>query len=72
MSDQYGNITAPEGQVFVCTACGKMSQDKYGDQAITPGWDESCMLHAVLCHSDSIEYGPTGRVIAVKAVEEEE
>jgi hypothetical protein len=47
---------APAGQVYVCAACGKQSSTKSGfDEtyrkrtAISHGWDESCMLHAVLC-----------------------
>lgn len=46
------NELAEPGQIFVCTACGKTSVDRYGDLAIDPGWDESCMLHAVLCYAD--------------------
>jgi hypothetical protein len=42
------NEVAPEGQVFVCMACGKMSRDKYGDQQISRGWDVSCMLNSAL------------------------
>lgn len=42
------NETAPEGKVWVCCACGKMSKDRYGRQAITRGWDESCVLHSQL------------------------
>jgi hypothetical protein len=45
-----GNDIAPKGQIFVCNACGKRSRDRYGDQAIDRGWDESCMIHAVLCY----------------------
>lgn len=39
---------APDGQIWVCGACGKTSKDRYGD----PGknWDEACMLNSVLCH----------------------
>ena len=44
------NHTAQEGQVYICAACGKRSRDKYGDQPIDYGWDESCMLNAVLVH----------------------
>lgn len=44
------NVVAKDGTVFICAACGKRSQDKYGDQAIDDGWDESCMMHAVLCY----------------------
>lgn len=51
------NQTAPEGQVFVCAACGKRSRDLYGLQSIDKGWDESCMLNAVLCYDKAvIEY----------------
>ena len=46
------NETAPEGQVWVCAACGKQSRDRYGY-----GWDESCMLHAVLCFEQKNENG---------------
>jgi hypothetical protein len=48
------NHVAPEGQVYVCGACGKMSQDKYGMQRISRGWDESCMLNSVLCYTDKL------------------
>lgn len=48
------NQTAPEGQVFVCGACGKRSRDRYGNNPIDRGWDESCMLHAVLCYDQPI------------------
>lgn len=46
------NEIAPEGQVFVCRYCGKRSKDRFGFQKIDYGWDESCMLNAVLCYSD--------------------
>lgn len=44
------NHIAPEGQIWVCAACGKRSRDRYGEQRIDSGWDESCMLNSVLCH----------------------
>ena len=44
------NQIAGDGEVFVCVACGKRSKDQYGEQKIDRGWDESCMLNAVLCH----------------------
>lgn len=46
------NRIAPEGEIFVCGACGKRSRDQYGYEAIDRGWDESCMLNAVLCYAD--------------------
>lgn len=46
------NEVAPEGQVFVCGACGKRSRDRYGFRSVDRGYDESCMLNAVLCHEE--------------------
>jgi len=48
------NQLAADGQVWVCCACGKRSKDRYGEQAISRGWDESCMLNAVLCREDKL------------------
>ncbi len=45
---------APEGQVYVCGACGKTSKDMAGKLALSRGWDESCMLNAILCWEDSL------------------
>jgi hypothetical protein len=55
------NDIAPAGHVFICGACGKKSQTAYGflpdsgsdympdgSRVADPGWDESCMLNAVL------------------------
>jgi hypothetical protein len=38
---------APYGKIWVCSACGKTSQDLYptAEQML---WDDSCMRHAVL------------------------
>ena len=44
---------AKPGTVWVCGACGKTSTDLYGMEGKhSPGWDESCMLNAVLCHDE--------------------
>jgi hypothetical protein len=64
---------APEGQVFVCGACGKTSKSIYGDPHPIDddhpmNWDESCMLNAVLCHESSLEY-QHGRVVKADAVQ---
>ncbi len=41
---------APNGTIWVCQACGKTAQDRYGIEGEhSHGWDESCMLNAVLC-----------------------
>ena len=47
---------APPGKVWVCSACGKTSQDLY--PTAEQMWDESCMRHAVL--------GDEGRVREVE------
>lgn len=40
----------PPGAIWVCGACGKSSQDRYGIEGEkSAGWDESCMMNAVLC-----------------------
>lgn len=63
------NHIAPDGQVYVCGACGKRSKDRYGDKAIDRGWDESCMMHAVLVYENSIELDSNGRVKRAQSVE---
>ncbi len=60
------NGIAPEGQMWVCGACGKYSRNRY-----TVG-DESCYINSVLCYEDSLEKDETGRIIKAKAVKEEE
>lgn len=55
---------APEGQVYVCGACGRAFNDPYEV-------DVSCMLNRVLCYDDSLKFGKDGRVVAAKPVEEE-
>jgi len=62
------NIKAKKGEVFVCSACGKRSKDKYGDNMIDRGWDVSCMMNSVLCDEKSIKL-KKGRVVGATAVE---
>lgn len=57
-------LLAPEGQVFVCSACGKKSKKLLGDEPC----DESCMVNATLCYEDSLEFRG-GLVVGAKAVE---
>ena len=45
------NHIAPPGTIWVCRACGKTARDSFNGPG---GWDESCMLNAVLCY----EQGP--------------
>jgi len=56
------NVTAPKGQVWICTACGKRAHDRYGFDPINRGYDESCMLHAILCYEDKLVLGDNDRV----------
>lgn len=56
------NETAKDDEVFVCSACGKRSKDRYGNLKIDQGWDESCMLHSVLCQEASLVFGENGLV----------
>jgi hypothetical protein len=42
---------APTGAIWVCGACGKTARDRYGIEGDhSRGWDESCMLNAILCN----------------------
>ena len=59
------NEVAPEGQIFVCMACGKMSKDKYGDQQISQGWDASCMLNSALFEETELVI-KNNRVVEIK------
>ncbi len=48
------NVIAPTRQVWVCLACGKMSEDKFGNKKISYGWDVSCVIHSRLCYKDKL------------------
>jgi hypothetical protein len=62
---------APSGTLWICGACGKTHTDQYGDEGEgSRGWDESCMLNAVLCHADEIK--PGDRVRSARALTDEE
>lgn len=63
--DGIGNRVAPDGFVYVCMACGKRSRDKYGDQPLSRGWDESCMLNAECIEETLLVMDIHGRVIRV-------
>ena len=63
------NHIAPEGQIYVCMACGKRSLDEYGYRALDRMWDASCMLNAMLCYDDETLILKNGRVVDAKVVE---
>ena len=60
----------PNDCLWVCLACGKTSQDRFGCEGATRGWDESCMLNAVLVEKKDITYGDNGRVSRIEKVVE--
>ena len=40
---------APKGQIWICQACGKWAEERYGlEGRHSYGWDESCVLNAKL------------------------
>lgn len=60
-------LDAPDGQLFICGACGRFSKNLYGVEGSS--WDESCMMNAVLCYENSVELDDSGRLKNAKAVE---
>lgn len=58
MKDTSGTDIAPDGQVWICTACSKRARSRYGfdaagnSTAISHGWDESCAMHAALFYAE--------------------
>jgi len=66
------NTFASDDQVFVCGACGKLSNDRYGTKKISRGWDESCMMHAVLVHKASMVFDNSGLCVKADAVKKED
>lgn len=57
------NRKAGDDQIWVCFACGRTSHWRYGFDAdgkpceASQGFDESCMMNAVLCHAAKNEDG---------------
>ncbi|MDB4330411.1 hypothetical protein N9948_01675 [bacterium] len=60
-----GNKKAKKGNVFVCMACGKRSEDEYGDNALDRGWDVSCMMNCQEFPISKLEM-KDGRVVKIK------
>ena len=58
------NKFAGPGEIWVCAACGKHSEDKYGTKDASHGWDVACTLNAVLCYKDKL-VGYPGMITAV-------
>lgn len=67
--DMSGTDEAPEDMVWVCGACGKTSRTRYGfdkdeKRVCDYGWDESCMLNAVLCYKQKDEKSLNSLIMA--------
>ena len=71
MTREKGTEPAPEGKIWLCLACGKLSHTRNGyykndeSAAISPGWDEACMLKAILIDENKLVFGESDRVIEV-------
>ena len=56
-----GTDIAPDGQIWICQACGKRSKSQFGFDAagkrtnLDHGWDESCMMNSVLVYEKKRE-----------------
>ena len=60
---------APDGYMWVCAACGKLSKERTGsDPDASYGWDASCFLNAVLVKEGDYELGADGRVCKLTKV----
>jgi DNA-directed RNA polymerase subunit RPC12/RpoP len=60
------NAVAPEGQVFICAACGKEGK------TMNELTDISCKMHAVLCYERTPEERAERRATAVETPENEQ
>lgn len=58
--DWAAQYEAPEGKVWQCRCCGKNAINK-ATGGISPGWDESCYLHAELVDDVLDVAGPRRR-----------
>ncbi len=68
-----GTAVAPEGQTWVCQACGKTSRSRYGFDAANKsvamrGWDEICMMNASLFEDSQLLRNLSGIVVEVRSL----
>ena len=57
---------AEEGNLWVCLACGKTSESKYGISGKhSYGWDVSCMMNAEEVSKDKLVFNNSNRVIEI-------
>jgi hypothetical protein len=63
------SYVAPDGFVWVCAACGKLSKVRTGEHSETTyGWDASCFLNAVLVKENDYDLGEDGRVCKINEI----
>jgi len=55
----------PEGFVWVCMVCGKRSHDKFGDEPISAGWDESCVLNSSIVKNEHLVLDSNGLICEI-------
>lgn len=49
------NEKAVDNMIYVCYACGKRSKDKFGKEAISYGWDVSCVMNCGLEREEDLK-----------------
>ena len=49
-----GNLKMERKTIWVCQACGKRSNDRYGKNMIDRGWDVSCVMSSVEVYKDKV------------------
>lgn len=69
---QLTNYDCKPGEIWVCSACGKTSKNRYDGDTLSPSWDTSCFLNAVLCVEGSVVRREDNRVNRADPVEQED
>ncbi len=62
---------APEGAMWWCCECGRISGDRYGILATLQGWTELCTLKAVLVTAGTMQVESNGRVRDAELLKEQ-
>ncbi|HWR36858.1 MAG TPA: hypothetical protein VN622_13415 [Clostridia bacterium] len=57
---------APEGQLWWCPECGRISVDRDGQMSMQSGWEGSCIEQALLILQDEMTFDEGGRVVEAK------
>lgn len=58
-------MTEEKKTIFVCCACGKQSNDHYGNDPISQGWDASCVLNALKVYEEGLPRNNAGLVVGI-------